>query len=119
MQLRVIGKVNGMPLFELEEGKYIVVDIENERHLEMWTWYGRLGREFNTFEKCNAADDEDKAIEIIRNDLNTIVKNLNEKFENTAGDVGKLFLEEQQKFYDGLETGREFDWYNGKYSDEE
>ena len=119
MELRIIGKVDGMPLFELEEGKYIAVDTEKGRHIEMWSWYGKLGRYFDTFEKCDTAEDEDEALEIIRNNLSVIVKNLNELAENADDDVGKVYLAEQKQFYDGLETDREFDWYNGKYSDEE
>ena len=118
MELKLIGKLDGCPLFELEEGKYILVNTKTGRHFEMWTWYGQLGRGFDMFEKCGECEDELSALKIIEANKDTIVNHLNRLQRNLDDEIGRGFLKAQKKFFDWIEPNRVFDWYSGKYEDE-
>ncbi len=116
--MKLIGKIDDLPVYEFDEGQYVIVNPESERWMVTWVWYGNLGKNFDTFVKCQECEEDDKCIEIIEKNKEDILDRLNDAFENSRSENGKEFLKEQKEFYDSLEEGREYDWYSG-YLDEE
>lgn len=116
--MELIGKLSGMPLFELELGKYIAVDVDDRKAFPMWSWYANLGRWYDTFEKCSYCEEENECLEIISENKEEIVSSLNEMADEIETEDGKQYLEEQEDFYNWLESNRVYDWNYG-YEDEE
>ena len=115
--MRLIGKLDDMPVYEFDRGQYVIVNPETERWMVTWTWFGNFGRNFDTFEKCSGGDEDEKCISIIERNKEDILEQLNEVADNTKSEIGESYLKEQDEFYDALEEGREYDYYDG-YTDE-
>ena len=115
--MKYIGMLDGLPVYEVKRGAYLIVNPETERVIATWLWYGTLGRNYDTFMRGGENPDDEKCVEIIEKNMESLLKRLNDVAEN-AEDDGKEFLDEQDEFYDSLEEGREFDWMSGEYLDE-
>lgn len=116
--MKMIGKLDEAPVFEVDRGQYVVVNPETGRWMVTWTWYGNLGRNFDTFMKCSSCDEEDACLEIIEKDKEDILKQLNAVADNLGEEEDNEILDEQDEFYDSLDENREYDWFEG-YSDEQ
>lgn len=84
-----------------------------------WVWYGMLGRNFDTFLKEASNEDNEKCVEIIEKNKNKILKAVKEYSSDGENDSVKELLDVQDEFYDWVEEGRTYDYYNGKYIDEQ
>ena len=115
--MKLIGKLDDMLVYEVERGKYIIVDPETGRWTVEWTWFGQLGRTCDTFTKLSEDADDEKGLEVIETNKSAILERLND-LEKSDDDIGQEYLKEQDEFYDSLEENREYDSYYGKYSDE-
>ena len=116
--MQLIGKMDDKPVYEFDEGQYVIVDPESERWMVTWSWYGNLGRTFDTFEKCSECEEDEKCLSIISDNKEQILDQLNDAYENAQDDIGKKLLKAQEDFYNFLEENREYDWFSG-YSDEQ
>jgi len=116
--MKMIGKLDGVPVFEVDRGQYVIVNPEAERWMVTWTWYGNLGRNFDTFEKAESCDEEDACMEIIEKNKEDILKQLNAVADNLGGEEEDELLSEQDEFYDSLDSNREYSWFDG-YIDEQ
>ena len=115
--MRLIGKMDDKPVYEFDRGQYVIVDPETERWMVTWAWFGNFGRNFDMFEKCTECEEDEKCISVIDKNKEDILKQLNAVADNIDSDIGKELLKEQEEFYEALEDGREYDYYDG-YTDE-
>lgn len=118
MELKMIGRLDDMPLFEVEKGRYIVIDVNRGRYQTMWTWYGYLGKFFDEFEKCTECPEERDCLKIIELHLSDIVNEFNRRELDFEDEETAAYFNDQEKFYDWIEPNRKFDYYSGKYEDE-
>ncbi len=109
--MQLIGKMDDYLVFEVERGKYIVVEPDSGRWSVEWTWYGQLGKWCEDFTKCNHDEDEGKCLEVIEKNKDEILERLNDLERDD--EISEEFLSEQDEFYDQLEEGREYDWFSG------
>ena len=116
--MQLIGKINGMPVFEIDNKGYVAVNVRKKTVMPMWSWYANLGKWYDTFEKCSSCEEENDALSVIEDNIEEIVSRLNACQEEAESESGQVFLEEQEEFYQWLETGREYDWFDG-YTDVE
>ena len=117
--MRLLGIMDDYLVYEVDRGQYIIVDPETKRWTAEWTWYGQLGRWCDRFTKCSVADGEGKALEVIADNAEDILERLNKFAEDEDDDFRNTFLNEQEEFYNELEDGREYDWSDGEYVEEE
>lgn len=110
--------MDGMPVFEVDRGLYIAVNLRKQKCFTMWSWYANMGRWADTFEKCDSCIDELDCLNLIEQDKEDIVKNFNKHSAEADTEDGKAMLEAQEEFYKWLEADREYDWFDG-YVDEE
>lgn len=115
--MKMIGKLDESPVFEVEEGKYIAVSPERETCMPMWSWYAVLGKWAETFEKCSESPDELRCLDLIEQNKEQLAEALNSYADEVASEGGKVMLEEQKEFYDWLEDNREYNYFEG-YTDE-
>ena len=115
--MKLIGKIDGLPVYEFDEGQYVIVNPRSKKWMVTWIWFGNLGRNFDTFVKCGECEEDGECVEIIEKNKDEILDRLNDAYENAQSEEGKEFLKEQKEFYDSLEEGRKYDWYSG-YLDE-
>ena len=115
--MKMIGKLDDLPLFEIAEGKYITVNPENDTFTPMWSWYATLGRWSDNFVKCEDDPEEMHCLDVIEQHREDIVRILNSYDDEIASEDGKAMLEEQRNFYEWLEEDREYNYFDG-YTDE-
>ena len=116
--MEFIGKLDGMPVFEINRGNYIAVDAAERKYYTMWCWFANLGKWNDSFEKCSFCDDEELCLDIIEENIKDITEKMNGYQKNIDSEDGQKFLEEQDNFYQWLESNREYNWFDG-YTDEE
>lgn len=116
--MRFIGKIDGLPLFEFEEGMYVAVDSENRKVYPMWCWFASLGKWNDEFMKCGSCEDEQECLDVIQENKSIIKDAFNSYVDDLESEDAKEFLEEQEKFYNWLESDRVYNWFDG-YEDEE
>ena len=116
--MKLIGKIDDAPLFEVDEGKYISGNPHNETCRPMWCWFMNMGRWADTFVKCSESEDELHCLDVIEKNKEKLAEALNSFDDEVQSADGQEMLKEQQKFYDWLEEGREYNWFEG-YTDEE
>ena len=116
--MELIGKLSGMPVFEFAAGQYIAVDVKNRDAIPMWCWFANLGRWYDTFEKCSYCEEENECLDIISENKEKIANELNDLADEIETEDGKQYLEEQEEFYNWLESNRVYNWNYG-YEDEE
>ena len=104
--MKMIGKMDGLPVFEFERGKYVAVNLKDEKCFTMWSWFSNMGRWADTFEKCEDCPDELECLNLIEQDKEDIVKNFNKYEDDVNSEDGKEILEEQERFYDWLDDDR-------------
>lgn len=108
--MRLLGKLNENPVFEVDEGQYVIVNPKNGRWNTTWAWSGLLGRNYDSFTKCSGCEEEDKCLEIIRKNRDLVLDRLEIVSENAKSPDGKRVLEKQKEFYDSLEEGKKYIW---------
>ena len=116
--MKLIGKIDDLPLFEVEDGKYIAVNPVKETCTPMWSWYAVLGKWADTFVKCTDDEEEVHCLKVIEQYKEAVVEKLNSYEEQIESDDGKEMLEAQREFYEWLDEGREYNYFDG-YTDEE
>lgn len=113
--MKYIGKLDGLPVYEFKRGAYVIVSPEEDEVIVTWTWYGNLGRNYDTFEKGGENPDDEKCVEAIEHNKDKIIRML-ERYDKQAEDEdGQEFLDAQEKFYDSLEEGKKYDYFSGEY----
>lgn len=115
--MKMIGKLDESPLFEVEEGKYISVSPSQEKCMTMWCWYAVLGKWAETFEKCSEDPEELHCLDLIEKNKEEIAENLKGYEDEAASEDGRKMLEAQREFYEWLDEGREYSYFDG-YLDE-
>ena len=116
--MKLIGKLDDLPVFEVEEGKYISVNPKNETCRTMWCWYAVLGKWADTFVKCTEDAEEVHCLHVIEQYKEEVAESLNSYEDAIKSEDGREMLEAQRDFYEWLDEDREYDYFNG-YSDEE
>lgn len=116
--MKLIGKLDGLPLFEIEEGKYIAVNPDTETCKVLWSWLAVLGRWYDTFEKCEECEDEVACLHLIEQNKEELAEHLTTIEKEKESDDFQEWMEKQQEFYDWLDSNREYDFTEG-YVDEE
>ena len=119
MIVKYLGLFNGLPLYEIVRGAYVIVDPEEKKILLSGNWFGHLDRYGETFTKGGENKDDDKCIEIMRKNKDEILglaRAANERVEENEADG---LFDGQDEFYNWLEERREYNCYAGKYSDEQ
>ena len=111
--MRLIGLLDGTPVFEFKRGKYVAVIPDSERWMVMWCWFGHLGRNCDTFTKCTQYEHLDKSIEIIEKNKEIIEEELNDVCMNSDTEFCAKVLDEQDTFYNWLEENRTYNWFEG------
>ena len=116
--MKVIGLMDGLPVFEIDRGKYVAVDVRKGKCYTMWNWYMQLGKWSDSFEKRSDIPNEEECLNLIEADKEDIVKNFGRYEKMAESEEGKQALEEQEDFYEWLTDDREYNWFDG-YTDEE
>lgn len=116
--MNLIGKLDGMPVFEIERGMYAAVDVNDGRCVPMWSWYANLGRWNDSFEKCSSCEEELACIDLIEKNQEMLLKAFNSYSDKLQSEEGQKFLDGQDEFYNWLESDREYNWFSG-YEDEQ
>lgn len=116
--MKYLGLFNGMPLYEIVKGTYVMVNVEDERILFSSYWLGHLDRYGVTFTRGGENPDDEKCIEIIEKNKDRILKAVEEFSNGLDSEEMDAEFKQQDDFYNWLEEGREYDCYRGKYSDE-
>ena len=111
--------MDNLRVYELKRGAYVIVDPNSGRVATTWVWFGNLGRNCDTFTKGGENPDDEKCVELIVKNKDDILRKLDGFEDNVESEEGKDFLDEQDEFYDGLEEGREFDWWRQDYVEDE
>ena len=115
--MRLIGKLDDFLVYEVDDGKYIIVSPESGKWKAEWTWYGQLGRWCDTFTKCSEDENDLKCVEIIEKNKEKVLEALNKLKDIEQDDIGEEYLKEQKEFYERLSDGMEYDWFKGDYSE--
>lgn len=116
--MKYLGLFNGMPLYEIVKGTYVMVNVENESVLFSRYWLGHLDRYGDTFTKGGENPNDEKCIEIIEKNKDSILKAVEAFSDGLDTEEAEAEFKEQDNFYNSLEEGREYNCYMGKYSDE-
>lgn len=116
--MKLIGKMDGVPVFEIEEGKYVTVNPDTESCKVLWSWYAVLGRWCDTFEKCTECEEEEACLHLIERNKEELAEHLNSIGKQSEADDFRKWMDAQRDFYDWLEPNREYDYLVG-YTDEE
>lgn len=116
--MKVIGKMDGLPLFEVDRGKYIAVNLKKGKCHTMWSWYANMGKWADDFEKCSDIPDELECLNLIEQDKEDIVEVFSKYEKDINSEDGQQMLDDQEEFYNWLDEDREYNWFDG-YTDEE
>ncbi len=110
--MKLIGKLDSSLVYEMDRGQYVIVDPDTKRYIVTWTWFGLLGRNYDTFTKCDTADEDDECLAIIEENLESIARKLSDVFGNVDTEDGQEWLKDQDEFYNALEDGQVYNWFD-------
>ncbi len=106
MNMRMLGLLDDKPVFEIDRGKYVIVNPENKKWTVTWLWSGMLGRNYDSFKKCSECEDEKECLKILGDNRDAIVKRLDRVYANVKD--GKEYLDDQDRFYESLKDGETY-----------
>lgn len=110
--MKLIGKLDSSLVYEMDRGQYVIVDPDTKHYVVTWTWLGLLGRNFDMFMKCDTADEDDECLAIIEENLESIARKLSDVFGNVDTEDGQEWLKDQDEFYNALEDGQVYNWFD-------
>ena len=116
--MKYLGLFNGLPLYEIVKGTYVIINVEHENVMFSRYWLGHLSRYGETFTRGGENPDDEKCIEIIEKNKDRILEAAEDFSKGLDSDEMKAEFKQQDDFYNWLEEGREYNCYSGKYSDE-
>ncbi len=108
--MKLLGKLDGSPVYEFDRGQYVIINPNRGKWMATWLWSGYLGKYYDTFMKCSDCEEDEKCLNIIDDNKESILVQLERVYKNAEDNEEEL--EEQDRFYDALKEGETYSWYS-------